>query len=154
MSWRSIQLGQDLCDQDRLILEMFGSSPVDYQGDDEEFARLLNRDPEAQNLILILNRRAWVSEIIQQIDQCLDLKSYHRIYMSINRYCVFGNDTTLEFPKTKDGDMALWLLTRMLESRGYLVMQKNAFDEDRGLYFNFVQPVTWIYAIHPDHVSH
>jgi len=65
MSWRSVQLNNNLCDQDQLILELFQEKSVNYVGSDTEFAQHLNCNPSANNLILIINQVHWVSDILK-----------------------------------------------------------------------------------------
>ena len=40
MSWRSVQLGDAICAQDQLILDLFQNQCVKYQGHDVEFAKI------------------------------------------------------------------------------------------------------------------
>jgi hypothetical protein len=34
----------------------------------------------------------------------------------------------------------------MVEQHGFEVIEKSKIERDLGRYFNFVQPITWIYA--------
>jgi hypothetical protein len=92
MSWRSTQLGEQFCDQDKLILSLFPDTAVNYVGNDAEFQQRLSYNVDSKNLILILNTPIWVSGIIASCKQHLT-KQVETFYIGINRYYVQGNDT-------------------------------------------------------------
>lgn len=154
MSWRTIQLGSDLCEQDQLIIELFGNQPVRYVGHDPEFAQHLNTSDSADNLILIINQNIWLSEIADLYQQHLD-SSIKSFYVGLNRYCVKGNNTTSKFPSTDQpgADLILFLIN-MAEQHGYDCVESGHFDRDWGRHFNFVQPLTWIYAKQKTNTDH
>lgn len=145
MSWRSIQLGTELCDQDQLIMSLFGSSKVTYQGSDSEFSAMINNCPDSDNLILIINSPHWASDIITQILEHLGPQRYKNFYIGINRYQILGNDTNLILPKST-GPGIISLFSIICNYCGYIVTKSGHLDNDRGRYFNFVQPLTWIYG--------
>ncbi len=146
MSWRFIQLGGQFCDQDKLILSLFSDKSVNYVGNDTEFRQCLTHDVESQNLILILNTPIWVSSIIASCKQHLT-KQVETFYIGINRYCVQGNDTNRELLNTGNrGTDLIHLLIEIAEQQGFSVTKFGQFDNDQGRYFNFVQPLTWIYG--------
>jgi hypothetical protein len=146
MSWRSTQLGSDLCDQDRLILNLFGDRPVRYIGTDTEFAANLNCDQSSTALILILNQPLWLSQVVEQCQQHL-ADPVDTFYIGINRYCVKGNNTTSTFDDTgSPGRDLINMLESVIRELGYTKTDSGYFDQDLGRYFNFVQPLTWIYG--------
>lgn len=145
MSWRSIQLDGELCDQDCLILDLFRNQPVVFRGQDPEFATLLNQQPDADNLVLIFNTEMWISEIIDSIITDLSRKRFCTFYIGINRYQILGNDTNLTFTNSS-GSTIISLLSSVIEPYDYIVTKSGHKDNDRGKYFNFVQPLTWIYG--------
>lgn len=139
MSWRSIQLGNSLCDQDQIIVNLFQYKPVNYVGKDAEFAQHLNCSPSANNLILTINRAHWVSDILKICQEQLTNK-IECVYLSVNRYCLLGNDTELIV------DDVVELLVWAVGQYGFEVIEKSKIERDLGRYFNFVQPITWIYG--------
>jgi hypothetical protein len=154
MSWRSVQLGSDLCDQDQLIIKLFGNQPVKYVGLDQEFAINLNCSPDATGLILILNQPLWLSEVVAHCQQSL-VDPIDTVYIGLNRYCVKGNDTTRNFISTgARGSDLIDLLESVINELGYEKKNSGYFDEDLGRYFNFVQPLTWIYGKQKANTSH
>jgi hypothetical protein len=154
MSWRSVQLGSDLCDQDQLIIKLFGNQPVKYVGLDQEFAINLNCSPAATGLILILNQPLWLSEVVAHCQQSL-VDPIDTVYIGLNRYCVKGNDTTRNFISTgARGSDLIDLLESVINELGYEKKNSGYFDEDLGRYFNFVQPLTWIYGKQKANTSH
>jgi hypothetical protein len=146
MSWRSAQLGEEFCDQDKLILSLFPEKTVNYVGNDPEFRQRLSHSADSQDLILILNTPIWVSDIIASCKQHLT-KQVETFYIGINRYCVQGNDTSKVLLDTgnRGGDL-IHLVTEIVESQGFSVSKSGQFDNDQGRYFNFVQPLTWVYG--------
>lgn len=146
MSWRSIQLNNQVCDQDQLILNLFQNKTVNYVGPDHQFKTLLMHNTASENLVLILNSPVWVSDVISICKQHLT----HRVetfYIGINRYCLKGNDTCRTFKNTgnRGGDL-LHFVSDIASSQGFLVTKSGQFDNDLGRYFNFVQPLTWVYG--------
>ena len=146
MSWRQTQLNQSLCDQDQLILQLFEHSPVNYVGRDPEFAKLLVRDNHAENLVLIVNQPVWCSELISLCKTHLT-SSIKNFYIGINRYYIKGNDTNIDFEITKHkGKDIIDFVAGQLHTHGYSTTKSGYFDLDLGRYFNFVQPLTWLYG--------
>jgi len=146
MSWRSVQLGSNNCDQDNVILKLFDSQSVKYVGDDLEFAKHLNQDDRAENLILIINQSIWCSELISLCKTQLT-DSIKTFYIGINRYCVKGNDTTIDFKISENkGKDLIDFIDSQIQTYGYLTKLSGHFDLDQGRYFNFVQPLTWLYG--------
>jgi len=146
MTWRHTQLGQSLCDQDQLILQLFEHHTVKYVGQDWEFAKCLNQDIQSDNLILILNQPIWCSELISLCKTHLS-ESIKTFYIGINRYCIKGNDTTKDFEISQhQGQDIVDFVGDQLHEHGYSVTKSGSFDQDLGRYFNFVQPLTWLYG--------
>jgi len=139
MSWRSIQLGNNLCDQDQLIINLFQGKPVNYVGNDAEFAQHLNCNPLSNNLILTINCAYWVSDIFKICQEQLTDK-IDCVYLSVNRYCLLGNDTNLIVNNIDD------LLAQIIRQYGFDIIKKSNTERDLGRYFNFVQPITWAYG--------
>ena len=139
MSWRTTQLGNTLCDQDRLIIDLFKKNSVRYIGKDPEFTQHLRCNKSSDNLILTINYPCWVSDILKICQQQLT-KEINCVYLSINRYYVLGNDTNLIDTDLVD------LLVQIVEKCGYKIIKKSTVERDLGRYFNFVQPLTWIYG--------
>lgn len=146
MSWRTIQLGQSLCDQDRLILQLFENSAVKYVGKDLEFTKHLTQDNGAENLILIINQAVWCSELLSICKTHLT-DSIKTFYIGINRYCIKGNDTTVDFEISEcQGKDTIDFVNSQIRVHGYSTTKSGYFDQDMGRYFNFVQPLTWLYG--------
>lgn len=146
MSWRQQQLNGTLCNQDQLILDLFKNQPVKYHSDDKEFAKHLIISEHSSNLILILNRPMWCSDMISVCYNHLTEK-IDTFYIGINRYHVLGNDTTLELPCSKNyGQDIIDFLTSIVNTLGYNISRSGTFDNDQGKYFNFIQPLTWMYG--------
>ena len=146
MSWRQAQLGQSLCDQDRLILQLFDRTPVKYIGHDQEFAAHLAQHAQAENLILIINQPVWCSELIAlcktQLIDCIET-----FYIGINRYYIKGNDTNINFKISEHkGKDIIDFVSKQLQVHGYVTTKSGSFDHDRGRLYNFVQPLTWLYG--------
>jgi hypothetical protein len=139
MSWRSVQLGNKLCDQDQLIVKLFQSEPVNYVGNDTEFARHLNCSATSNNLVLVIKGAHWASDILKICQEQLTDK-IECVYLSVNRYCLLGNDTELIVNDVVD------LLVWILNQHGFNIIEKNQCARDLGRYFNFVQPLTWAYG--------
>ena len=146
MKWRTTQLGSSLCDQDQLILKLFDQHIVRYVGEDFEFAKNLNQSDDCENLILIINRPVWCSDIIKICNQQL-IDTVQNFYIGVNRHVIKGNDTTAEIDNTDQyGIDVINFLKWQLQKQGYTVTKLGYFDHDQGRYFNFVQPLTWVYG--------
>lgn len=146
MSWRTVQLGDQLCDQDRLLMDLFDNASVNYIGFDHEFKQQLIHDPNSNNLVLILNSPIWVSDIVASCQKYL-IDSVETFYIGINRYLVLGNDTTMLVKNTGNcgGDL-IHIITEITKTHKFSVTKFGQFDQDRGRYFNFIQPLTWVYG--------
>jgi hypothetical protein len=154
MTWRHIQLGNDVCDQDSLILSLFSGQSVRYVGSDLGFCEKLSIDIDSPNLILIINEPHWVSEI-QKILETNLLSHTEKFYVGINRYQVVGNDTDIEFNITdQKGQDIINMMTFYVNRQGFTVLKTGRFDQDRGRYFNFVQPLTWMYGTNETNHCH
>lgn len=150
MSWRSTQLGNNLCAQDQIILQLFRDQPVRYVGKDKEFATHLNCDSQAENLVLIINQPVWCSQLRDIVKTNLH-SSVAKFYIGINRYCILGADTA-DVVSTTGGSGILDLLTQYVTDQGYTVKSQGLLDNDQGRHFNFVQPLTWMYGtLNQDH---
>jgi hypothetical protein len=146
MNWRLVQLGNRLCDQDLKILNLFDNKTVRYIGDDEQFSKTLNLCDSSSNLILILNRPMWCSDIVDRCKESLD-SSVDNFYIGINRYLVLGNDTNKQLCISDNHSQDLIdFLTEIVQSLGFNVVDSGSFNNDLGRYFNFVQPLTWIFG--------
>lgn len=146
MSWRTIQLGQDLCAQDRLIVDLFSGTDVKYVGTDSEFARVLQCNQQSTNLILTINHEVWCSDLIRLVGQHL-VTPIDRFYIGVNRYYIKGNDTTEKFAiSNQPGQDIVNMLSNLASKASYAVTKSGFYDCDLGRYFNFVQPLTWIYG--------
>lgn len=147
MNWRTIQLGQGLCDQDRIILDLFKDKQVQYIGNDLEFAKHLTISNDAPNLILILNNPVWCSDVVKTCRQYLN-STIDTFYIGANRYTVLGNDTNQTIETTNQhGNDYIKFLSSIVSDLGFNVVRSGTLDNDLGRYFNFVQPLTWIYGI-------
>jgi hypothetical protein len=147
MSWRSIQLGSQLCDQDRIILELFKNKSVRYVGSDREFARHLSIEQSSENLIVIINQPVWISEIHAQLLDVLT-NNTKTFYIGINRYTILGNDTDLQIDnQLANGDNIVALIKKIVTNLNCTVTDTGTYNYDCGRYFNFVQPLTWVYGV-------
>lgn len=147
MSWRSAQLDNQLCDQDIIILDLFQNKTVRYVGPDHEFADHLSINNSSSNLILILNRPVWLSEICAQIKNLL-VSPVDTFYIGINRYTVLGNDTNLKITHNNThSDDIIDFIKQLVDNLNYTVVKSGSHNNDRGRYFNFVQPLTWVYGV-------
>ena len=144
MSWRRTQLDQSLCDQDRLILQLFENRSVKYIGQDAEFAEHLTVDNDSPNLILIINQPVWCSELVSLCKTHLTAP-IQTFYIGINRYCIKGNDTkvNINLSDSKGKDLIDFVSG---QASGYVITQSGHHDLDLGRHFNFVQPLTWVYG--------
>lgn len=146
MTWRSLQLRSGDCTQDSIVLNLFQGKTVRYVGTDKEFEKRLQLDPASKNLIAVVNRSIWLSELIEFIKVNLSVPT-ESFYFGVNRYLVQGNDTTVEFDPNQASGLSLTkVMQQVAESLGYHVTQSGYFDDDRGRHFNFAQPVTYIYG--------
>jgi len=141
-SWRSIQLGDNNCDQDNIILDLFKGMPVKYMGHDSEFASKLTLDDASNHVVAIYNSPGWLSDLITFIQT---LKTANSFYLGINRYLILGNDTSLTFNNASpSGQILIDLVFKILPN--FEIKKSGYFDDDKGSHFNFVQPLTWVYA--------
>jgi hypothetical protein len=158
MNWRKIQLGSELCDQDRLILNLVGHDPVKIHGGPcEGFANYVQLDDQSSVCLIFFNRPLWLSEIL---DLCAEYLSQptSRLYIGINRYQVKGNDTLLDYKDLIDnnighGHSILKVVSQHLSTLGFRTIKMGCLENDQGKYFNFVQPLTWVYAEHETYQS-
>ena len=146
MKWRTVQLGNDLCKQDKIILDLFATAPVRYIGNDNIFAKNLNIDQNSSDLILIVNDNVWLSELAQIIKTHLSYPT-NTFYIGINRYRILGNDTNRNFDLTESYGLDIIAFIKTYANKmDYTIEHAGSFDNDRGRYFNFVQPLTWVYG--------
>ena len=143
MSWRTIQLGDSNCDQDEIILNLYKDISVKYIGYDQEFAQRLILDEQSEHAVAIYNQPGYLSDFITFVSQ---LKTYKTFYLGINRYLLLGNDTTLTYDSVNKTDSENLILTVKKVLPNCNIVQSGSLDNDRGRYFNFVQPLTWVYA--------
>lgn len=145
MSWRTTQLNDSLCDQDRLILDLFKDKSVRYIGSDQEFSQHLNLLDQADKVVAIFDQIGWLSDLIGFVDQVIVDNKVKEFYLGINRYCICGNDTDIRF-NGAGSEHLVEFLTHHLERYDYDILKSGYLDHDQGKYFNFIQPVTWIYG--------
>ena len=89
----------------------------------------------------------WISEICKQIKNLL-ISPVDPFYIGINRYKVLGNDTDLKIAQNKMHSQDLiHFIEQIVVDSNYQVIKSGFYDNDRGRYFNFVQPLTWIYGV-------
>lgn len=143
MNLRTIQLANKLCDQDRIIIEMFGDRPVKYIGRDNEFSKNLNTDINSKSVIAVFNQQGWLSDLLGFIE--LSIKNCEEFYIGINRYQILGNNTIYKFD-TGSSESLLKCIEELLTKLGYVITKSGSMDNDQGKYFNFIQPLTWIYG--------
>jgi hypothetical protein len=148
MSWRSTQLNDQFCDQDRIILELFKNKSVRYVGNDYKFAQHLSIDNNSNNLVLIINDPMWISELCDYLINHLAFP-ITTFYVGINRYQITGNDTNMLIKNTDhQGENIIKVVDQIISKLNYKIIKQGSYDNDRGRYFNFVQPLTWIYGLH------
>lgn len=146
MTWRSLQLRNQDCTQDTLVLNLFRGQSVRYVGRDQEFEKRLTVDPQSTHLIAVVNRSIWISELVEFVQTNLSVPT-ETFYFGVNRYLVQGNDTTIGFDPTQASGLSLTaVMQQVVESLGFHVTQSGYFDDDQGRHFNFAQPVTYIYG--------
>lgn len=142
VSWRFVQLKETNCDQDNIILNLYKDVPVKYIGSDSEFSSRLVLDDSSSHVVAIFNSAGWLSEFIDFVQS---LNSADSFYLGINRYIILGNDTNLKFDCSQPaGKCFIDLVGKVLPS--FDIKKSGYFDDDHGRYFNFVQPLTWVYA--------
>jgi hypothetical protein len=67
----------------------------------------------------------------------------------INRYQITGNDTNMLIKNTTHhGENIIKVVDQIISKLNYKIIKQGTHDDDRGRYFNFVQPLTWIYGSH------
>jgi hypothetical protein len=154
-TWRKTQLGNDLCDQDRIILDLVKDRSVQIHGDHYDFAQHLCLDQNSDFLIILFTRSLWLSEVHQTINDNL-AKHINNLYIGINRYVVLGNDTNMIYNDSNigRGQQILDVIKTFIASHGFSVRRQGSMDHDQGRYFNFVQPLTWLYAERETNTSH
>ncbi len=147
MNWREVQLGTTLCDQDIFIKQLIGNNKVRLHGEDAGFQQFCSIDPTSQFCLIFFQNMRWLSEIKRE---CADFLSHptSRVYVGINRYTIKGNDTfySLHDSALTNGAQILTWTSDYLKTLGFTTTQQGCFEFDCGKYFNFVQPLTWIYA--------
>ena len=146
MSGRYGQLMGSLCDQDLLILDLFKNKPVRYIGEDTEFSQHLIISECAQSTVAIFNHWGWLSDLLTFVDDIANTKELEDFYLGINRYFLRGNDTDIVFPENSTSKDLIDLLIKKFNGYGFVVTKFGFRDQDNGRYFNFVQPITWIYG--------
>lgn len=144
-AWRH-ELDGVLCDQDRLILDLFKNKTVKYIGDDPEFAAHLNCIDTADNVVMTFNQPCWLSTVVTTVKEHLQ-EPVDNFYIGINRYLVLGNDTqyTVEVTGNHGADL-LNFIEVVVRELGYYGNKHSTFDADLGRYFNFIQPLTWMHG--------
>jgi hypothetical protein len=147
MTWRLVQLDNALCDQDHVILSIYKDRPVKYIGHDDEFAKNLLIDIDSKDVVAIFNTNSWLSDLVSFIK---NLGEYNSFYLGINRYVIQGNDTNFVFDSSEsNGQQLLKLVSTILPQ--FDIINSGHVDNDQGKYFNFIQPLTWIYAANKSH---
>jgi hypothetical protein len=142
MTWRLVQLDNALCDQDQVILSIYKDRPVKYIGNDDEFTKHLLIDSNSKDVVAVFNTDSWLSDLVSFVK---NLGAYDSFYLGINRYVIQGNDTNFVFDLSKpNGQQLLELVSIILPQ--FDIIKSGYFDDDQGKYFNFIQPLTWIYA--------
>ena len=143
MSWRTVQLGNALCSQDQLIIKLFNNRPVRYIGSDTVFAKNLQLDHKSSSVVAVFNSSGWLTDLLQFIEK--SIRNSDEFYIGINRYHVIGNNTTHNFTDGS-GKTLINFVSQYLNTLGYVVLDSGHMDHDEGKYFNFVQPLTWVYG--------
>lgn len=155
MNWRLIQLGSTTCDQDRKLLELIDNRSVRIHGNHQGFDQFCNLEPQSDFCVIFLNSPAWLSEMRNRLQEYLQLPTTC-VYVGINRYLIKGNDTEYRMTNHNDGhgQQILTWAQQQLTKLGFVCLQQGHMDKDLGRFFNFVQPLTWIYAEHATNKSH
>jgi hypothetical protein len=145
----------ELCDQDQTILRLVNGHPVRLNGNHRGFDQFITQDQDSNFALVLLTDPAWISEIFQQLDDWIDDK-IDFVYIGINRYCILGNDTITEYHDNGigRGQQLVNVLRDFLLGKGLVMKTSGTFDDDLGRYFNFVQPLTWIYCERETDRSH
>ena len=142
MTWRRTQLGQELCDQDRIILGLFNNVPVKYIGPRNGFEKHLVLDNSSDHTVAIFNHSAWLSELIKLVQSLANTQSF---YLGVNRYMLLGNDTNFKFDLHRpEGLQIIEFIGDLLPN--FTIVKSGYMDNDQGRYYNFVQPLTWVYG--------
>ena len=155
MSWRAVQLGSKTCDQDRKILDLINQRSIRIHGDHQGFDQFCNIDPQSDFCVIFLNTPVWLSEMRDSLYQYLEPPTTH-VYVGINRYQIKGNDIGY-CPINHSDNYSHQILTwasQVLATLGFESLQQGCMDRDLGRFFNFVQPLTWIYAERATNQSH
>lgn len=149
MNWRATQLGTTLCDQDHLLLNLIANRPVRIHGDHCGFDQFCKIDSNSDFCLIFFNRPLWLSEIKNLCADYLEISTRY-LYIGINRYQIKGNDTLHcdSTPTNTFSDEILNWMSACLKDQKFLIKQQGYFEKDQGRYFNFVQPLTWIYGEH------
>ena len=146
MSWRRTQLGNQLCDQDQLILDLFNNQSVRYIGNDVEFAQHLVLDNTSTNLILVLNNPIWISDLYRILHKNLTFPVTD-FYIGINRYYILGNDTNMMIEDLgQAGTNIIQVVNNIVGKLNCKITKHGTYDHDHSRHFNFVQPLTWVYG--------
>lgn len=148
MNGRDIQLGADQCDQDQLLLNLIGGSAVRIIGYDQGFSKFCTVDDHSDFLIIFFNQPLWLSELRNRCEKYIT-PGITRVYLGINRYRIKGNDTAdycVAVDQDHKGKQILDFVSSCLLKKNFVVKQQGYLDNDQGRFFNFVQPLTWIYA--------
>lgn len=147
MNWRYTQLGSDTCDQDRVILDFIDDRSVRIYGDHCGFDQFCQLDEHSNFCLIFFNRPLWLSEIKQRCSDYLSQPTKY-VYIGLNRYQIKGNDTQYQLDNSalSYGTQVQRWLNDCITNLGFTVIKQDCFEHDQGRYFNFVQPLTWIYA--------
>lgn len=156
MSWRDIQLQGTFCDQDNKILELIASRTVRIHGDCQGFDSYCRINDQSEFCLIFFNQPIWCSEIQDKCGEYLS-DTVQQCYIGINRYQILGNDLKDNLALTSlapSGNAILDFLVSCTTPLGFVEKDRGTFDLDQGRYFNFVQPLTWIYLEHETNSSH
>jgi hypothetical protein len=146
MTWRTVQLKDGTCDQDKIILNIFGQRPVNFVGPDEEFKAMLTIDANSNCLVLIINHHVWFSDIVKLCAEHIT-NNINEVYIGINRYYLLGNDTKNSISsESSAGADILSAVKQYAIPQDFNLVNQGTYDNDLGTAFNFVQPLTWIHC--------
>lgn len=143
MNWRQTQLKSKICDQDRIILDLYSGVTVRYIGEDKLFAKMLSVDPNSKHIVAIFNSYGWVSDLVNFVKE---LKYSDSFYLGVNRYLIKGNDTNIKFDSEIGSGKTIIQLVEKIILPEFTVCKSGFMDNDCGECFNFIQPLTWVYA--------
>lgn len=149
MNWRTVQLGSATCDQDRKLLQLIDRRSVRIHGNHQGFDQFCNVNPQSDFCLIFFNTPAWLSEIRDRLHKYLEPPTTC-VYIGINRYQIKGNDIgpcTVNSTDNHSQQILSWT-QQILSTLGFKCLQQGYMEQDVGRYFNFVQPLTWIYAEH------